>query len=251
MNNSGTSIIVAALILGACVLASGFVVRSSLEQGSAELGAMRTALADLSEAVKEMPSAAPAPAPAQQAAARPNRPDPNKRYTVNTEGSPAIGPASAKVTLVEFSDFQCPFCSRVTPTMNQIKEEYGDQVRIVFKHLPLSIHPKAPAAHAAAEAAHRQGKFWEMHDKIFGNQQEMSPEKYAEYAAELELDIEKYNADLADESLTKRIDSDAQDAAALLVRGTPGFFINGKFLSGAQPFAAFKQQIDAELSEEG
>ena len=76
---------------------------------------------------------------------------------MNTGGAPAKGDPKARLAIIEFSDFQCPFCSRVTPTLKQIEEEYGDQVRLVFKHLPLSIHPKAPAAHAAAEAAHRQG----------------------------------------------------------------------------------------------
>jgi protein-disulfide isomerase len=137
----------------------------------------------------------------------------------------------------------------VTPTLKQVEEEYGDRVRIVFKHLPLSIHPKAPAAHAAAEAAHRQGKFWEMHDKIFANQREMSPEKYRVYAEELGLDLAQFDKDVADPALKKRIDSDTQQAAKLLVRGTPGFFINGRFLSGAQPFASFKRLIDEELDQ--
>ncbi len=125
----------------------------------------------------------------------------------------------------------------------------GDRVRIVFKHLPLSIHPKAPDAHAASEAAHRQGKFWEMHDKIFANQREMSREKYLEYARELGLDVGKFEKDLADAELKKRITADVQEAASLNVRGTPAFFINGRYLSGAQPFEAFKQRIDAELGE--
>ncbi len=94
-----------------------------------------------------------------------------------------------------------------------MQEEYGDQVRIVFKHMPLSIHPKAPAAHAAAEAAFRQGKFWEMHDKIFEKQREMSPEKYLEYAAELDLDLEQFKQDLASSEVKSRIDADTKDAA--------------------------------------
>ena len=130
-----------------------------------------------------------------------------------------------------------------------MEKKYGEKVRIVFKHLPLSIHPKAPAAHAAAEAAHRQGKFWEMHDKIFANQQQMSPEQYRIYAEELGLDLARFDQDVADPAVKKRIDGDTQEAAKLLVRGTPGFFINGRFLSGAQPFAAFKRLIDEELDQ--
>ena len=131
------------------------------------------------------------------------------------------------MTVVEFSDFQCPFCSRVTPTLKQIEEAYGKDVRIVFKHLPLRMHTKAPAAHAAAEAAHRQGKFWEMHDKIFANQRELTEAKYAEYAAELGLDVEKFKKDSASADVKKKVDADAKEAAALGVTGTPGFFING------------------------
>ncbi len=118
----------------------------------------------------------------------------------------------------------------------------------MFKHQPLSIHPKAAGAHAAAEAAHRQGRFWEMHDKIFEKQREMSPEKYLEYAAELQLDVEKFKKDLASAEVKSRIDADVQEAGKLGNTGTPGFYINGKFLSGAKPFPAFKEVIDAELA---
>jgi protein-disulfide isomerase len=114
--------------------------------------------------------------------------------------------------------------------------------------MPLSIHPKAPAAHAAAEAAHRQGKFWEMHDKIFEKQREMSPEKYLEYAAELELDVEQFKKDIASAEIKSRIDADSRDAQKVGATGTPAFFVNGRFLSGAKPFEAFKEVIDEELA---
>ncbi len=121
-------------------------------------------------------------------------------------------------------------------------------MQIVFKHLPLRIHSKAPAAHAAAEAAHRQGKFWEMHDRIFANQRQMSPAKYEEWAQEIGLDMERFKRDSASAEVKKRVDTDAQQAASLGVTGTPGFFINGRFLSGAKPFAAFKTMLDEELA---
>jgi protein-disulfide isomerase len=124
-------------------------------------------------------------------------------------------------------------------------------VRIVFKHMPLSIHPKAPAAHAAAEAAHRQGKFWEMHDKIFENQREMSPEKYVGYATEIGLDVEQFKKDVASPEVKSRIDADTQEAQKLGATGTPAFFVNGRFLSGAKPFESFKAMIDKELAERG
>ncbi len=239
---SGAALIVAALILAAAVVAGAVLIRASLQTHAEELSSLRAAIGELQEAMEADAAAAPT-----RQAQRPGRPDPNKRYSVNTDGSPTLGPAEAEVTVVEFSDFQCPFCARVGPTIKKIEQEYGDRVRIVFKHLPLSIHPKAPDAHAASEAAHRQGKFWEMHDKIFANQREMSRQKYAEYARELGLDVEKFEKDLADAELKKRITADTREAAKLNVRGTPAFFINGRYLSGAQPFEAFKQRIDAEL----
>jgi protein-disulfide isomerase len=233
-------LVVAALILGASVVAAAVLIQTSIDNAAGQIAAVGKAVA-----------AIPAAAPAARAAAAPSRggrPDPSKQYKVNTAGSPGKGgPVSAPVTVVEFSDFQCPFCSRVTPTLNQIEKTYGKDVRIVFKHLPLQMHSKAPAAHAAAEAAHRQGKFWEMHDKIFANQREMSEAKYAEWAGEIGLDVEKFKKDSASADVKKKVDADAKEAAALGVTGTPGFFINGYFLSGARPFDSFKTVIDKEL----
>ncbi len=114
--------------------------------------------------------------------------------------------------------------------------------------MPLRMHAKAPAAHAAAEAAHRQGRFWEMHDLIFGNQRELTVEKYTEYAAPLWLDVERFKQDFLSEAVKRRVDGDVRDAARVGVRATPGFFVNGRFLSGAKPFEDFKQLIDEELA---
>jgi protein-disulfide isomerase len=229
---------VAALILGAALVGSALLLRASIDRTATEVASLKETIAGLG---------GPRDAGGAERAARAGRPDPSRRYSVNTAGAPFKGDPDAKLAIVEFSDFQCPFCSRVAPTLEQIESEYGDKVRIVFKHLPLSIHPKAPAAHAAAEAAHRQGKFWEMHDKIFADQQSMSPEKYVEYARELGLDIDRFQADLASAEVKQRIDADTNEASKLGVTGTPAFFVNGRFLSGAQPFAAFKTLIDEEL----
>ena len=243
MGEKNSTVLLAAMILGASIVAGSFLVKTSLDQAAGELAGIRTAMAEMPSRVAQAP-ARPNPRP-QQA----NRPDPNRRYEISTEGSPARGPEAAKVTLVEFSDFECPFCGRVRPTLAQIEEEYGDDVRIVFKHLPLAMHPKAPAAHAASEAAHRQGKFWEMHDLIFDNQREISDEKYQEWAGTLGLDLEKFNADRNSKEVKDRVQIDVRQAQGLNVRGTPGFFVNGRFLSGAQPFEAFKRLIDEELKE--
>ena len=237
--SSNSSPVVAAVVLAAALVVSAFVVRGPLVQGVAELARLNEGLSGLQ---------APAPtAAAPNPAARPARPDPNRRYAVSTKGSPSKGNPDAQIAVVEFSDFQCPFCGRVTPTLKQIEREYGEQVRIVFKHLPLRMHSKAPAAHAAAEAAHRQGKFWEMHDLIFANQREMSETKYVEYAEQIGLDMDRFKRDVAAADVKSKVDADAAEAQKLGVTGTPGFFVNGRFLSGAQPFAAFKSLIDQEL----
>ncbi len=237
-NNSwNPSLIVAALILGASVIATGVILQGSLDRTSDQL---QETLVALNEG---QPAAAPTPA------ARPGRPDPARRYPVKIGDSPLRGPKNAKVSIVEFSDFQCPYCSRVRPTLDQIEKEYGDQVVISFKHLPLGMHPKAPAAHAAAEAAHQQGKFWEMHDLIFANQRQMSAARYEEYAQQLGLDLDRFKKDVASPALKKRVDADVALAGSVGITGTPSFLINGRYLSGAQPFAAFKLVIDEELAK--
>jgi protein-disulfide isomerase len=230
--------VAAAILLGAAVLGGAFLVARAIDRGTAELASVGAALADVKEAFAARPAVP---------SARTGRPDPDRRYQISLKDEPMRGPEDAPVTIVEFSDFQCPFCQRVVATLDQVQREYGDQVRIAFKHMPLSMHPKAPDAHAAAEAAHRQGRFWEMHDRIFGNQQEMGPEKYAEYARELRLDLERFDRDRASPEVKERIEADKRVADGLGVSGTPAFFVNGRFLSGAQPFESFKELIDAEL----
>jgi protein-disulfide isomerase len=120
-------------------------------------------------------------------------------------------------------------------------------VRIVWKHLPLDIHPDAMGAHLAALAASKQGKFWEFHDKLLANQQQLNLEAYKRYARELKLDLARFEKDLADPESRKRIDADTAEALALGVTGTPAFFVNGRLLSGAQPFEAFATAINDEL----
>jgi protein-disulfide isomerase len=124
-------------------------------------------------------------------------------------------------------------------------------VKVVFKHMPLAIHPKARDAHLAAEAAHQQGKFWEMHDAIFEKQREMSAELYVQIAGEIGLNVDKFKQDLASPQVAARVDKNMKEAQALGVSGTPAFFINGRYLSGAQPFPAFKEIIDEELKKTG
>jgi protein-disulfide isomerase len=240
-NSSGGALIAASLILGAALLAGSYLVASSIDRGAAEVANLKGAIQTAAAAQPAAKPAAPTP--------RSRRPDPNRVYDIQLGKAPIKGSAKAAITVVEYSDFQCPFCARVTPTLQQVQKEYGDQVRIAFKHLPLSIHPKAPAAHAAAEAAKNQGKFWEMHDKIFANQREMSEANYVVYATQLGLDVDKFKSDVASSDTKKRIDADKSEASRLGVTGTPAFFVNGRFLSGNQPFASFKRLIDEELAK--
>ncbi len=237
-NSSAGGLVAAALILGAAILGSAYLLATSIDRGSAQL-------ASLNESVK-------AAAAAPKAAARPSgpkRPDPEKVYDIEVGDAPIRGSKSAKVPIVEWADFQCPVCVRVNPTLEQIAKEYGDKVRFAFKHLPLSMHAKARAAHTASEAAHRQGKFWEMHDRIFAKPRDLSPETYLRYAKEMGLDIDQYNSDLSSSSVRKVIDDDLAMAGKLGVTGTPSFFINGRFLSGAQPYGSFARVIDEELAK--
>jgi protein-disulfide isomerase len=181
--------------------------------------------------------------------ARPAGPDPDRIYAVNTEGAPTKGPENALVTIVEFSDFECPFCAKVVPTLKRIEETYKDRVRIVWKHLPLSIHEDARDAALAAEVAGKQGKFWEFHDRLFANQDKLKPEDLKAHAKDLELDMARFEADMQKAEEKKRIDADVAEAATLGVSGTPGFFVNGRFVFGAQPYETFATLIDEEIEK--
>ena len=187
-----------------------------------------------------------APAPSKNAAPKA---DDNAVYKVPVGDSPAKGPADALVTIVEFSEFQCPFCSRVNPTMAKIRETYGDKVRVVFKHNPLPFHKDAFPAAIASEAAGKQGKFWEMHDKLFANQRALKTENLEAYAQEIGLDMAKFKADMQDKGLEAKVKADMALAAKIGARGTPNMFINGRKLVGAKPFDAFKTVIDEEVGK--
>jgi protein-disulfide isomerase len=167
-----------------------------------------------------------------------------------TASQPVKGPADAPVTIVAISDFQCPFCSRVEPTISQLMQDYKGKIRVVWRNNPLPFHQNAmPAAELAMEAMAQGGsdKFWKVHDKLFSNQQKLSREDLDGYAQELGLDMTKYKNAMDNHTHKSAIEADQQMAAKFDARGTPAFFINGRFLSGAQPFPAFKELIDQEL----
>jgi len=164
---------------------------------------------------------------------------------------PSRGPATAPVQIYEFSDFQCPFCSRVKPTVKQIIDTYGDKVRLVFVDLPLPMHPNAHIAAEAAQCANDAGKFWEYHDKLFENQGALGAEQLKQYASDLGLDGEAFNACLDSGKHREAVAEDMRKAQGAGVTGTPAFLINGRFVSGAQPFEAFETIIEDELQRAG
>ena len=173
------------------------------------------------------------------------------RHTVEvTADDPSIGSASAPVTLVEFSDFQCPFCQRVAPTLKQVKQTYGDKVRIVWKDFPLTqIHPQAFKAGEAAHCAADQGKFWEYHDRLFANQQQLMPADLKKHATDLGLDSKAFDSCLDSSKYGERVRDGVAEGSRLGVNSTPMIYINGRALSGAQPYEVFASVIDEELSK--
>jgi protein-disulfide isomerase/plastocyanin len=183
---------------------------------------------------------------------RPSQPTAPTRVDVSADDDPVKGDADAPVTIIEFSDFQCPFCSRFyTDALPQIEQEYINtgKVKLVYRDFPLeSIHPQARPAAEAAECADDQGKFWEFHDLLFENQQLLSDASYKQWASDLGLD-ENVFADCVDSNKhADEVTGDLDDGAAGGVTGTPAFFVNGQLLSGAQPFSAFQVAIEAAMN---
>ncbi len=160
----------------------------------------------------------------------------------------ALGATNAPVTVVEFSDFQCPFCQRVSPTLKQLRETYGDKIRIVWKDFPLTaIHPEAFKAAEAGNCAREQGKFWEYHDRLFANQQTLQPDALKTHAVAAGLDATKFNACLDSSKYSDRVQEHVAVGTKLGINSTPAVFINGRQVTGAQPYAVFAGVIDEEL----
>jgi protein-disulfide isomerase len=173
------------------------------------------------------------------------------RVAVGAAGRPVRGNASAPIEIIEFSDFECPFCQRATPTVMQVLSTYGDRVRLVYRHYPLSNHPNArPAAEASACAA-AQDKFWPYHDRLFESPNKLGADDLKRHAAELGLDAAKFNACVDARTFQEQVDADIAAANEAGISGTPLFLVNGRPLEGAQPFAAFQRVIDEELARQG
>ena len=167
------------------------------------------------------------------------------------DNDPVLGDPNAPITIIEFSDFQCPFCGRFySQTELQLIDDYvkTGKVRIIYRDFPLSFHPEAEPAALAAECANEQGKFWEFHDKVFVDQDSMSIAQYKKWAQELGLNTGQFNSCLDSKKYLAEVQKDFSDGAAAGVSGTPTFFINGQNIVGAQPYAAFKSLIDSLLA---
>ena len=165
------------------------------------------------------------------------------------------GNREAAVILVEYSDFQCPACAAYYPLVKQLSEEFGDKMVFIYRHFPLSQHQNAESAAVAAEAAGRQGKFWEMHDLIFDNQNEWAKSArwsvediFVKYAEKLNLDLEKFKADLDLKEIKQKVSKDLESGVNAKVNGTPTFFLNGKKLSTPRSYEEFKKIIGESLN---
>ena len=182
--------------------------------------------------------------------------DSKKNYTaldisfaqdIDTTGSPFLGKKDAPVTLVVFSDFQCPFCSKVQPLLEEALKNNPDKLKVVFKHLPLQMHKQARPAALAAIAADEQGKFWQMHDKLFASSKNLSKENIEKAAEEIGLDMEKFKKDVASAETEAKLKKDMTDAGKAGVGGTPTLFINGRQVKGPGG-NVLQEMIDQELA---
>lgn len=176
-------------------------------------------------------------------------PPPVHRVEVSADGAPFKGPARAPVTMVKFEDFHCPFCKKVQPTVAQVLSKYGNKIRLVHRDFPIdSIHPAARKAHEAARCANEQEKFWPYHDVLYANAPKADVGDLKSYAKEIGLDVQAFEKCVASGKFRDVVQKDVDEGTRHGVTGTPSFFINGRLLSGAEPFERFATIIDEELS---
>lgn len=160
-----------------------------------------------------------------------------------------MGPKEAKITLVEYSDYQCPACAQMSKVINDLSQAYANDLKVVYRHFPLSFHKYARSAAYAAEAAGKQGKFWQMSDLIFANQTKLSETIFAELAKELNLDMEQFSRDFASEEIKKKVERDTEESYALQIDGTPTFYINNQKYLGDYTLYGFKTEIEKILAQ--
>lgn len=170
------------------------------------------------------------------------------RLPVSVEVAPVLGPVEAPVTLVEFSDFHCPYCKRVEETLKALRAQYGMKIKLVYRQFPIQgLHPQARSASEASLCAHEQGKFWEYHAVLFEQSPKAANDDLTRYAEQVGLDTEAFAVCLFQSRYHDQVQRDIEEATKLGLEGTPAFFINGRFLNGAQPLERFVQIIDEEL----
>ena len=186
-----------------------------------------------------------------QAREQANQPlDDTKWASITAADAPSFGPLDAKIVLVEFSDFQCPYCARAADVARQVKERFGEKVRFVFRQFPLPMHPNASLAAQAALAAHAQGKFWEYHDALFANQTDLEKANLVAIAEKVGLDVEAFTSALDAETYKTAVDGDFALGESLPVRGTPTIYLNRSPLSNATSFEDVARAIEATLETE-
>jgi protein-disulfide isomerase len=227
------------IVFGLGLAAGYFIWARPLET---KLAAANQALADAQIAANQQAAA--------NAAAQQQPQQDVKRYDVPIDDDPISGPETAAITIIEFSDYECPFCQKwEVDVLPKLREKYGDQVRLVYRDYPLiGLHDNAAPAAEAANCAIDQGKYWQYHDLLFSGQRALGRETFEAYAQSLSLDMTAFKACLDDRRYQKEVEADYNYASELGVQSTPTFFINGLALIGAQPFEVFEQVIDMELA---
>lgn len=173
------------------------------------------------------------------------------RADVSVDDDPSQGPSDAPITLIEFSEFQCPYCKRARPVLDQIMTQYAGKVRYVFRDFPLGFHGQAKGAANAANCANEQGKYWDYNKGLWSTQGQHTPEQLTKIAEDLHLNMSDFSKCVEEKRYYSEIDKDQRDGSLAGVSGTPAYFINGIFLSGAQPFEAFEEVIEDELQQKG
>jgi protein-disulfide isomerase len=169
------------------------------------------------------------------------------RIQVEEKGNPFLGAKNSKVTIIEFSDFECPYCQRSQTVSKSLREKYKDKIRWVFRDFPLSFHQNSMFAHIAANCANKQGKYWELFNILFQNTGSLEKANVLKFASDLHLDMKSFEECTNDSSILSEIQEDINEGQELGVNGTPAFFINGIMIEGAQPLSAFEKIIDQEL----
>jgi protein-disulfide isomerase len=164
--------------------------------------------------------------------------------------NPTKGPADAPITIIEYTDFECPYCARGANTLEKLLKIYPNEIRVVFKNLPLKMHEQAQPAAKAALAAKNQGKFWEYHDLLFDNSDKLNEEMFVKLATDLQLDLKKFNADRQSDTIAQWVAKDVQQAKQLNLTGTPAFIANGVVIKGAKPVDNFAEIINRLLDEQ-